>query len=698
MKRKVPMKLKLIPTLVGAVFSLLVVTVYVIFASYDYNTLKPEISSAFQNATGKELTLGGDVSLKIGLTPTLIVRDVTIQNAPWGSRPELAMIKRLEIKVRFFPLLAHRVDLIRVILIEPELLLETDASGKSNLAIDAPVKDRTAEKKTDTGRWGLSRITFEEMRIEKGRVTYINHESKKRYTATVPVFTAGSTGPFGGPIRIEGKVAYNEESFEITGTVGSIAAFADPALAWPVSLKLSTGDAVLALDGSVNDPLARRGLRLYFSLKSKDPAGLSRLSGLTKLPRLEGPLDISGRIIDTGKDSYSISDLKIIEGDNDLGGSVDLNLAGERPMVKATLSARKLDLRPHIGKGPDAVKTSTGQGKIFSSEPLPFDALGKADAEVTLRASQVLLPEIGLNDVNVGLTLKDETLDVNSLKAFLGKGSVDARLSIKPQGKTVLLTSSVKLHKVDIAYVANIGKAASGVEGNLDADIDIRARGTSVAGLMGSLTGKAVLLMGKGRMHQKFIDLLGSDLPSSVFRLVNPFDKEKPYAAINCFVGAFTVNNGLARATTLVLNTQYMVVVGDGTINLKTERLNLSLRPVPKEGIAASPIGKLGISASELTRPFKLGGTLARPRLAIDPTRTAIALGAAVGSITLFGPAAIAAALIGKTSDEETSCAAAISAAKKGVRIEKPRSLPGKGKSGDILEDIGGKVKELFGR
>ncbi len=206
---------------------------------------------------------------------------------------------------------------------------------------------------------------------------------------------------------------------------------------------------------------------------------------------------------------------------------------------------------------------------------------------------------------------------------------------------------------MDIAYLANIVKAARGVEGNLDADIDIRARGTSVAGLMGSLSGNAVFLMGKGRVQHKYIDLLGGDLSSGLFRLLNPFEKEKPYTSINCFVGAFTMNNGLARATTLVLNTQYMVVVGEGTINLKTERLNLSLKPVPKEGIGASLIGRLGISASELTRPFKLGGTLTRPRLVIDPAQTAITLGRTIGAITLFGPAGIAAALIGKTSDEK---------------------------------------------
>jgi len=131
-----------------------------------------------------------------------------LQNAPWGSQPELARIKRLEIKVRFFPLSCPRVDLIRAILIEPELLLETDTSGKSNLAIDAPVKDRTQKKKTGYGAYGGSPDNVRRsMRIENGRVTYINHESEKRVqTATVPVFTAGSTGPFGGPIRIGGKV------------------------------------------------------------------------------------------------------------------------------------------------------------------------------------------------------------------------------------------------------------------------------------------------------------------------------------------------------------------------------------------------------------------------------------------------------------------------------------------------------------
>ena len=100
---------------------------------------------------------------------------------------------------------------------------------------------------------------------------------------------------------------------------------------------------------------------------------------------------------------------------------------------------------------------------------------------------------------------------------------------------------------------------------------------------MGGSSGKAFFLMGRGRVGNKYIDLLGGDLGSGLFRLVNPFEKEKPYTSINCFVGAFIIKNGLARAGTLVLNTQHMVVVGEGDIDLRTERLNLFSNPSRKK-------------------------------------------------------------------------------------------------------------------
>ena len=80
-----------------------IVTLYIVLSSYDFNNLKPTITEAVRDATGRELTLGGDIELKIGLIPVLVVEDVRFQNASWGSRPEMAKIKRFELQVALIP-------------------------------------------------------------------------------------------------------------------------------------------------------------------------------------------------------------------------------------------------------------------------------------------------------------------------------------------------------------------------------------------------------------------------------------------------------------------------------------------------------------------------------------------------------------------------------------------------------------------
>ena len=73
----------------------LVVTVYVVLATYDYNELKPKVASLVKGSTGRELQLEGEINLKIGLSPSLVVTDVSFANASWGTLPQM-------IKMRLF--------------------------------------------------------------------------------------------------------------------------------------------------------------------------------------------------------------------------------------------------------------------------------------------------------------------------------------------------------------------------------------------------------------------------------------------------------------------------------------------------------------------------------------------------------------------------------------------------------------------
>jgi hypothetical protein len=292
----------------------------------------------------------------------------------------------------------------------------------------------------------------------------------------------------------------------------------------------------------------------------------------------------------------------------------------------------------------------------------------------------------------MGIVLKGGTLTVKPLRAVIGKGSMDGHLSLQSHGEVASLAIVFKIKKFDIGYLTKELKSTEGLEGNLDADIDLRAQGSSIAGLMGGLNGKTVLVMGKGRVDKKYIDKLSGNLGFNLFHLLNPFPQEAQPAStsINCFVSGFSIKDGAARTTALALNTDDMVVVGEGEINLKTERLNLSFKPVPKGGFGTHATGKLTVRLDELTRPFKLGGTLAHPSLALDLTQTAIQFGQAIGGVVLFGPVGIAAVLVGSSSGDENSCMAAIEAAKKGVRV--------KGLVGKVTDGAGNELKRLFGK
>ena len=132
------MRWKRILGITVAVIIAVFVTVYIIASSYDYNKFKPRITELAKQYTGRDLTLVGDIELRLSLFPTLVVNDVTFQNASWGTRPQMAQVKRLEVQIALLPILRGDIHVSRLTVLNPEFLIEIDKSGKSNLEFDVP--------------------------------------------------------------------------------------------------------------------------------------------------------------------------------------------------------------------------------------------------------------------------------------------------------------------------------------------------------------------------------------------------------------------------------------------------------------------------------------------------------------------------------------------------------------------------------
>ena len=694
------MSLKRALVIVVLVIVVLLSAVLVIVTTYDYNKLKPQIESAFKEATGRELTLKGKLNLEVGLNPTLVVTDAALQNAPWGSRREMAEIKRFEVQLSLIPLVFRHLDVRRLVLVNPDILVETSPSGESNLDFLTKMSAGTAKKESPQAN--KVRLTVNEIDIKDCHLTYSNGKTKAAYVVILKRFDASAPSA-DRPLKLSLDGSYNGKPFNVSGNVVPLASLSDTSRPWPFNLTMSIAGATASLDGTIRDLMGLRGLNMKVKAKSSDAGQMGELLG-EPIP-VRGPLEMSCRITDPRPKVYEIADLDVKAAGSDVSGSLSADISKPRLLLTADLRSKRIDLRPFVGKEEGSSKKQQTSDKVFPNSPLPLGPLQLIDATVSLNAAEVLTPQLALHDLDAGLALADGQLSIRPLTAVVGGGNLNGRIDVESQGKVAQMATMVTIKQLDVGALERELKKPGILEGRADVSVNVSGRGESVAGLMAGLNGMMYVIMGEGRINNKYMGILGSNITSNVFRMINPFNKESPFTRVSCIVGGFKITNGIAETTALVVNSDYMSVVGDGTINLRTEGLDFSLKPVPKEGIGTGITGKLNVSLGELTRPFKLAGTLAHPSLAIDYQQTAIAAGKAVGGFMLLGPVGLGSVLVGSSSDDKQLCPLAIKEAQQGVKLSGAEKGQDKGVAGKATQGIGKGIggiekglKSIFGR
>ena len=181
---------------------LLVLGTYLFLSTYDYNRLKPRIARIAKDATGRELTLAGDLDVKISLSPTLTAQQISLQNAPWGTRPELATLKRLEVQIGLLPLILGRIEVKRLILVKPDIIVETDDSGKLNLEFEPSPDPKKDKQRIPAAVFKFPPLAVREVRLNKGLILYKHGKPTETYTLKIDSLEASSEG-FNSPLAFK---------------------------------------------------------------------------------------------------------------------------------------------------------------------------------------------------------------------------------------------------------------------------------------------------------------------------------------------------------------------------------------------------------------------------------------------------------------------------------------------------------------
>ncbi len=123
---------KIIGIVVGALVVLVVAALVVVGMLLDPNDYKDDITAAVARATGRQLTLDGDLSLELFPTVRIAVGSASLSNAQgFGSEP-MAKIGSAELRLALLPLLSGKVHVGQARLTGLELNLARDARGRNN--------------------------------------------------------------------------------------------------------------------------------------------------------------------------------------------------------------------------------------------------------------------------------------------------------------------------------------------------------------------------------------------------------------------------------------------------------------------------------------------------------------------------------------------------------------------------------------
>ena len=204
------------------------------------------------------------------------------------------------------------------------------------------------------------------------------------------------------------------------------------------------------------------------------------------------------------------------------------------------------------------------------------------------------------------LALADGVARLTSFAAVTPGGPVRGEGTLDAAGPTpeVALALRSEGRGLDLAALRQARGEATGIEGHAQIRFDLRGRGATTRAVAGTLAGEAGVAMVGGRLARAGMLRLGPDLMA----LLLPGAPQEGLD-LRCLALRASAEDGMATTQALLMETSAGRIEGMAAVNLRTEALAARLLP---------DITMFGV---RVRAPVGIGGTLAAPRVGVEPGR-----------------------------------------------------------------------------
>jgi AsmA protein len=583
--------LKRLAIAVAAVLAAAFVTLVALSFLIPAASVRDAVKSEIRAVTGLDPILGNDVSLSLFPSGSVRFRNVILGDDRTGEPAVSA--DELTARLRYFPLLAGRIEIADVTLVHPTINVTFAPDGQSNWSVLIaslahalqPDPDRTA--------------SFSEIGIQDG--TVVVHDAGQGVTEKLEDLDFQVAWPsISRSFGANGHFVWHDEPVEASLTLSDfLAALTGQRSGFKV--RLSGAPLQLAFDGQASDQPTLK-IEGTLNVEAASLRDALRWTGKSKVPfggfgrfALRAQSDIGGGVV-------SLSNVNVELDGNSAEGALTLSSDGNR-LVQGTLAADALDLTPYVS----GVRLLARNERNWNGLPIALDGIADFNLDLRLSAASIKIAATQLGRTAVAATMRDGKLDLTVGEAQAFGGIAKGTLGLAAADNGVAVTSHMQFVDVDLENCLSQVFGMQRLEGRGDLAVNLDGSGDSVLAVTQALNGTASLKAQSGAVT-------GINVEQLLRRL-----ERRPLS------GSGDFRSGRTPFDQLVINLkveQGMVSVDDMHIDGPAVRLAVAGQAsVPTRDLDLKGVASLvsTTSTNEFDLPFVVQGPWDDPIMLPDP-------------------------------------------------------------------------------
>jgi AsmA family protein len=315
-----------------------------------------------------------------------------------------------------------------------------------------------------------------------------------------------------------------------------------------------------------------------------------------------------------------------------------LNLPGAQPKSAQTRAAEAEEADTRAAKG----------DTLLPDAKLDLKRIRGMDANVRYHAEAVKTQKMSIREIALTLKLDRGVMTFTPVSFVLPQGKLTSNIKMDASKDVPDVDIDARVTQVELSqFKTKDGQAP--LDGTLVVRAILHGRGKSLHEIGSTTQGTLSAVVPHGDIRSAFAELMGINAARGLgLLLTGNQDKTR----IRCGVANFKAEGGVLAAQDIVIDTDKVLILGRGEVDLGPEILDLTLTGQPKK-----------FRFFRIKSPIELKGTLEKPKVGLKPGNTPgeVALATALG--VLATPLASVLAFIDPGLAKDADCSALIAEA-----------------------------------